>query len=167
MLIRARELETPCRQIPIATVYEAGNASSHFNPLLDSLRIYFVFLRFLVSSMLTAVIDIVVFSIAFRLGGSILAGAAVGRLVGGTFNFVVNERIVFKSEGPFWFELTKYAALVVSLMAISYQLILGFVENFDVNVYVAKISVETFLFLVSFTVQRVLVFGPGREKWAP
>jgi len=24
-----------------------------------------------------------------------------------------------------------------------------------------------FLFLVSFTIQRVLVFGPGREKWAP
>jgi putative flippase GtrA len=167
MLIRARETRTTCRQIPIATVYETGNASSHFNPLVDSLRIYFVFFRFLVSSMLTGGIDIIAFSIAFRFGASILASAAIGRLVAGTFNFLVNERIVFKSEGSFPWELTKYVLLVISLMAISYHLILGFVENFHVNVYVAKISVETFLFVVSFTIQRVLVFGPGREKWAP
>ncbi len=80
---------------------------------------------------------------------------------------MVNERIVFKSEGAFSFELAKYIFLVISLMAVSYQLIVGFVESFHVNVYVAKISVEMFLFLVSFTIQRVLVFGPGREKWAP
>jgi glycosyltransferase involved in cell wall biosynthesis len=167
MLIRARETRIACRQIPISTVYEAGNTSSHFNPLIDSLRIYFVFFRFLVSSMLTGAIDIIVFSIAFRFGASILASAAIGRLVAGTFNFVVNERIVFKSEGAFFFELAKYVLLVISLMAVSYQLIVGFVENFHVNVYAAKISVEMFLFLVSFTIQRVLVFGPGREKWAP
>ena len=167
MLIRAREMQIGCRQVPIATVYQPGNTSSHFNPLLDSLRIYFVFFRFLVSSMLTGGIDIVAFSIAFRFGASILASAAIGRLVAGTFNFLVNEKIVFKSEGSFAFELAKYVLLVVSLMAVSYQLIVGLVENFQVNVYVAKISVEMFLFLVSFTIQRVLVFGPGRERWAP
>lgn len=167
MLIRAREMQIGCLQVPIATVYQPGNTSSHFNPLLDSLRIYFVFFRFLVSSMLTGGIDIVAFSIAFRFGASILASAAIGRLVAGTFNFLVNEKIVFKSEGSFAFELAKYVLLVVSLMAVSYQLIVGLVENFQVNVYVAKISVEMFLFLVSFTIQRVLVFGPGRERWAP
>jgi glycosyltransferase involved in cell wall biosynthesis len=167
MLIRAREIEAPCRQVSIATVYEPGNASSHFNPLLDSLRIYFVFIRFLFSSMLTGVIDIVAFSIAFRFGESILLSAAVGRLVAGTFNFFVNERIVFKSQGSFRLELTKYVLLVISLMAVSYQLIIGLVETFHVDVYVAKVSVETSLFLVSFTAQRVLVFRAGREEWGP
>jgi glycosyltransferase involved in cell wall biosynthesis len=167
MLIRAREMRIACQQIPITTIYEARNPSSHFNPLLDSLRIYFVFFRFLFSSMLTGGIDIVAFSIAFRFGASILVSAVVGRLVAGTFNFVVNERIVFKSEASFPWELVKYILLVVSLTTISYQLILGLIENFYFNVYVAKVSVETFLFLVSFTLQRVLVFGPGRERWAP
>lgn len=46
------ELAYLCRQgilpieIPIETVYIEGNRASHFNPLIDSIRIYFVLLRF-------------------------------------------------------------------------------------------------------------------------
>jgi glycosyltransferase involved in cell wall biosynthesis len=167
MLIRARKLDMPCRQIPIATVYEAGNLTSHFNPIFDSLRIYFVFIRFLASSMLTGLIDILAFSVAFQLGATILASAIVGRLVAGSFNFFVNERYVFRAQGSLLWPLTKYVLLVAALTAVSYQLIVGFVESFGLNVYLAKVSVEAFLFVVSFTIQRLLVFGPGRERWAP
>lgn len=38
-------LATGCLQVPIQTIYEDGNRRSHFNPILDSLRIYAVFLR--------------------------------------------------------------------------------------------------------------------------
>jgi glycosyltransferase involved in cell wall biosynthesis len=167
MLIRARKLDVPCLQIPIETVYEAGNRTSHFDPLFDSLRVYFVFIRFLASSMLTSLIDIVAFSIAFQLGATILAAAIVGRLVAGTFNFLVNEKYVFRARGPLGGALFKYVLLVAAMTAVSYQLILGFVDSFGLNVYIAKVSVETFLFVVSFTVQRLLVFAPGRERWAP
>jgi putative flippase GtrA len=167
MLIRARKLDAPCRQIPIATVYEAGNRTSHFDPLFDSLRVYFVFIRFLASSMLTGLIDIIAFSIAFQFGATILASAVTGRIVAGTFNFIVNERFVFRAEGSTLRALVKYVLLVAAMTAVSYQLILGFVENLELNVYFAKVSVEAFLFLVSFTVQRLLVFGPGRERWSP
>ncbi len=33
-------------EVPIETVYLDGNRSSHFDPLLDSIRIYFVLVRF-------------------------------------------------------------------------------------------------------------------------
>ncbi|MBW2287678.1 MAG: bifunctional glycosyltransferase family 2/GtrA family protein [Deltaproteobacteria bacterium] len=167
MLIRAHKLDAPCRQIPITTVYEAGNRTSHFDPLFDSLRIYFVFIRFIASSMLTGLIDILAFSIAFQFGATILSSAVAGRLVAGSFNFFVNEKYVFRAEGSLSLVLFKYVLLVAAMTTVSYQLILGFVENFGLNVYFAKISVETFLFLVSFTVQRLLVFGPGRERWSP
>ena len=39
-------------ETPIETVYLAGNTTSHFNPLLDSIRIYSVFLRFAASALL-------------------------------------------------------------------------------------------------------------------
>ena len=39
-------------ETPIETVYLAGNNTSHFNPLLDSIRIYSVFLRFAASALL-------------------------------------------------------------------------------------------------------------------
>ncbi len=167
MLIRAYKLDAPCRQIPITTVYEAGNRTSHFDPLFDSLRIYFVFIRFIASSMLTGLIDILAFSIAFQLGATILSSAVAGRLVAGSFNFFVNEKYVFRAAGSLPLALFKYVLLVATMTTVSYQLIIGFVENFGLNVYVAKVSVETFLFLVSFTVQRLLVFGPGRDRWSP
>jgi glycosyltransferase involved in cell wall biosynthesis len=167
MLIRARELGIACRQIPIETVYDAGNATSHFDPLLDSLRVYFVFIRFLVSSMLTGAIDILAFSIAFGLGAPIFASAAVGRLVAGTFNFIVNKRVVFKSEESLTFSLAKYVLLVATMTTISYLLIVEISDRFQVNVYLAKVSVEGVFFLVSFAVQRLLVFGGKSESWAP
>jgi len=37
-------------EVPIETVYLPGNTTSHFNPLLDSIRIYSVFLRFAASA---------------------------------------------------------------------------------------------------------------------
>jgi glycosyltransferase involved in cell wall biosynthesis len=40
MLLAAFHRRTPIIEVPIATVYEAGNPSSHFRPLADSLRIY-------------------------------------------------------------------------------------------------------------------------------
>jgi len=36
-------------EIPIRTIYLDGNSSSHFNPVIDSVRVYIVFLRFLFS----------------------------------------------------------------------------------------------------------------------
>lgn len=38
-LLEARHSFTSVREVPIATVYERGNASSHFSPVIDSLRI--------------------------------------------------------------------------------------------------------------------------------
>ena len=46
LLIAARE-KTALFQTPIQTVYLDGNCDSHFNPILDSLRIYWVFVRYL------------------------------------------------------------------------------------------------------------------------
>ena len=41
-------------EVPIRTIYEPGNRTSHFNPLIDSMKIYFVLLRFSSVSLMTA-----------------------------------------------------------------------------------------------------------------
>jgi hypothetical protein len=46
LLIASRE-KTALFQTPIQTVYLDGNCDSHFNPILDSIRIYWVFVRYL------------------------------------------------------------------------------------------------------------------------
>ena len=49
MLADAKHHEAPPVQVPIATVYIEGNASSHFNPLRDTNRIYGALLRFCIA----------------------------------------------------------------------------------------------------------------------
>ena len=81
MLIAAKHLGFDVIELPIKTIYEAGNPTSHFEPLRDSMRIYFVLLRFGLISMLTACLDNLVFYIFFHasgaVGGSVLARALI------------------------------------------------------------------------------------------
>ncbi len=54
-------------ETPIATVYIDGDRSSHFNSLLDSMRIYFMLLRFSTSSLISAGVDFAGFSLTVAL----------------------------------------------------------------------------------------------------
>lgn len=47
MLLLASRLGIPFVTVPIQTVYLEGNADSHFRPIADSARIYWVFARYL------------------------------------------------------------------------------------------------------------------------
>ncbi len=163
MLIRARRQKLPVLQIPIATVYHDDNAGSHFNPLRDSLRIYMVFARFLASAALTALLDIATFMVSHLLGASLLGSFALGRVIAGSFNFMVNKHLVFKARQSYAREATRYVALVFLLMAVSYQLTLALIDRFGLPALGAKLCAEGFLLLVSFAAQRIYVFSSGME----
>ena len=71
MLMACKHQGYPIWQEPIRTIYLEGNRSSHFHPILDSMRIYVLLLRFSVLSLLTAAIDNVAFVLTFGVTGSI------------------------------------------------------------------------------------------------
>ena len=163
MILLAAEHDRPLLQVPIETVYQDDNRGSHFNPVWDSLRVYFVFFRFLLSALATAILDFAAFSASIGLGASLLTAVALGRLFGGLFNFVVNQRLVFKVGREPLFEAARYVLLVLALGTVSYALTVTLVERFGWNVYLAKLAAEGSLFLVSFATQRVFVFVGGRD----
>jgi glycosyltransferase involved in cell wall biosynthesis len=160
MLLAAHNLSIPIVEVPIRTIYEPGNKSSHFNPVIDSMKIYFVLLRFGSVSMLTALLDNVVFIVAYHWIGSILASQIIGRAVAVTFNYTMVRRSVFDSHQRHATVLPKYLLLVVVSGSASYAGIRFLNENLGVNPVPAKLLVETALFFVNFAVQRVLIFKP-------
>lgn len=155
---RARVVETP-----ITTVYENGNATSHFNPIVDSLKIYYVFLRFSALSMTTALIDYVVFTIVWLSAGNLLASLACARLVAGTFNFTLARKVVFKSQNKLFRQAASYIFLVIALMAVSYGLVQSMTHFLHMNVYVSKLIAEGGLFLASFSLQNLLIFAKQED----
>lgn len=142
----------------ISTVYLNDNKSSHFNPLLDSIAIYSVFLRFTSVSIVTALIDYIVFSISYLAGTSILGSFIFARLIAGSFNFFTVRRLVFFARSDVYIQILKYITLTITLMIISW----GFTEvvNKVLGGYVlaAKLFAESSLFFCSFAIQRFLIF---------
>lgn len=153
---------SPPVEIPIATVYIEQNRSSHFDPIRDSMRIYFVLLRFYTSSLVAAGIDFVVFSMAFAATKNVLLSFIVGRL-SSLVNFLMNREFVFHSNASISGALWRYYALVVVMGMLSFGSIRVLASGLHWNVYVAKIIVETLLSLVSFSVQRTFVFRRQQE----
>jgi glycosyltransferase involved in cell wall biosynthesis len=152
----------PLAQVQIATVYLDGNHSSHFDPVRDSMRIYFVLLRFYASSLVAAGIDFVGFSVTFALTHDVLTSFVVGRL-SSLANFLLNKRYVFHSDTSMRRSLGRYYLLAVAIAVVSYGSIRGLTAYFGWNVFAAKVMVETLLSLASFAVQRTFVF-PVQEE---
>ena len=168
MLIAAREHSFPVRQEPIGTIYRDGNRSSHFNPLIDSMKIYFVLLRFCSTSLITALIDNLVFLIAFHSLSNLLYSQVLGRAVAMLFNYFMVRRAVFRSSKTHSGALPKYLMLVLCSGAVSYACIRLLVSSFAISTIGAKLAVESLLFLANFAIQRDLIFderAPAAKTW--
>ena len=98
MLIACKHQSCAIVEEPIRTVYIEGNQSSHFRPIADSMRIYFLLFRFGLLSLLTAALDNVVFIGAFAVTGSIARSQIAGRAVAMVFNYLGAHRAVFHSK---------------------------------------------------------------------
>lgn len=162
MLVRATERGLPVEELRVATVY-GGAAQSHFNPLRDSLRIYFVFLRFVGLSLVTAGIDYSTFAIVYLESHNILLATIAARAIAGLFNFTANRTLAFRSRGSVRGEAIKYVVVVAALMWVSYGLVTTLVLVLGLGVYVSKLLAEGTLFAASFALQNLFVFA-GRRR---
>jgi glycosyltransferase involved in cell wall biosynthesis len=148
---------------PIPAIYIDDNQSSHFNPILDSIRIYFVLFRFVFISIFSGIADTGCFLLLYYITGIPSLSTFFSRLASGYMNFHLNKRYVFRSHESTKSEIVRYAALALVLMTSSYLLLEAFVRNFGMKIVWAKISAEALLFLVSFAIQRIFVFAKTSE----
>jgi glycosyltransferase involved in cell wall biosynthesis len=163
MLIAAGQLGFHVIEQPIRTIYEPGNPTSHFEPLRDSMRIYFVLLRFGIISMLTAVLDNILFYTFFHASANV-AGALFGaRLIALGFNYAAVRKAVFLSREQHRIALPRYLLLAVANVALSYSLIIFLSVHLAFNVVTAKIAVESVLFIANFAIQRDFVFATAKR----
>jgi len=158
MLLMAEEHKITIQQVPICTVYFDDNNTSHFRPVIDSIKIYFVFIRFTAISILSAAIDFIIFSFIYWLKKNIFLAVLLGRLLSATFNFKLNHHLAFKSQNKLLPAAIKYASLASFLGLIAYSLI-TLIHSWGINVYSSKIMAEIALFILSFTIQRFFIFN--------
>lgn len=158
MLLEAKRAGYQLVEEPIETVYLDENKSSHFRPLQDSLRIYAPFIKFSFSACSAGICDMLLFFIVMTLTKHLLLSVVVARVLSSALQYGLNAKFVFKTDSSSLLSLTRYALLVIGILACNYLLINSLV-TLGVGVIIAKLVTETFLFLVSYRMQQNLVFS--------
>ncbi len=169
MLIDAIQSNTDIVEVPIRTVYIDNNSETHFNPVRDSVRIYRIilgtFLKYALSSLSSFIVDYAIFCGAYYVitkGGAadsraVWISTIAARICSSLFNYTVNKKVVFKSNrGPE--TLVMYYCLCIVQMACSAALVNLVSLSGVIPVQIAKIIVDTLLFLVSYHIQKKFIF---------
>lgn len=166
MLLDFGKNNIPFTEVEIQTVYIDENATSHFDPIRDSIRIYKQILKYILSSVGSFLIDIVLFFILSLFINSsesaITICTVLARIASSVFNYTFNKKLVFGSKGSNVKSLVKYYALCIPQMLISAGLVtlmsvaLGS-ETAWLNTLI-KLVIDTVLFVCSYVIQKKWVF---------
>lgn len=162
MLVRAARDGIGLTTIPIETVYEDGNAVSHFRPVRDSLRVLAPVAGFAASSLAAFALDTALFWALSVAGAPIWAALAGARLVSSAGNFSLNRWVVFRggARTPLLRSLLGYAALAAGVL-LGGILLVDALVTVGVGLLTAKVIADLVLFCLSYVAQRLLVFRRG------
>jgi glycosyltransferase involved in cell wall biosynthesis len=149
------------REIPIQTIYIDDNRESHFHPLYDSLKIYFVLLRYGLASVAASTTDLVTFWMIFGSTQQILLSNMSARLVSLWVQLALLQGFVFRRKINVRIFI-EYIGLVLAsgLMSSALQIQLLLLVNVPL---LTKIVADTLVFLFNFLFIRDFIFGRWKE----
>ena len=163
MLLTAAQSGAPIIEETIETVYLNDNASSHFNPFRDSIRIYLCILKFCASSLLAFCIDYILVMVlsaltrAWPASTSLTFSVVCARLVSASVNFTVNRKVVFKGNEHLGKAILKFALLAACILLLNLAL-MHLLTGIGWPLPLAKIVTELSLFCLNFAVQGKFVY---------
>ncbi|MBQ6546585.1 MAG: bifunctional glycosyltransferase family 2/GtrA family protein [Bacilli bacterium] len=146
------------KEIPIEVIYIDNNKSSHFKTIRDSYLIYKEIIKFSGSSIISFIIDYLLYSIMLILTGKLIFSNITARLISGTVNYTINKNIVFKSTKNSLLSAIYYIFLAIIILILNTLILKLLVTFIGINAYIAKILTELILFIISYTVQKRFVF---------
>lgn len=156
MLLLAHQEKVDIHQVPIKTVYLENNASSHFNPIFDSLKIYFALFRFAISGLVCTGVDYLIYSVLiYTYGLPAATSFTAARMVSLGLNFHLNRSKVFNAQSEKG-QFLKYLLLSAINMFIGYGL-LTYV-TWTVSHVAAKLIIDLLLFVLNFFIQKEFIF---------
>lgn len=94
ILLKLKPSGYSVREIFIETIYEKGNKSSHFRPLVDSYRVYLPFVKYTASSLLAALLDFGLLLLFKSLFGQLWLAVLLSRGMSSVFNYSCNKNFV-------------------------------------------------------------------------
>lgn len=167
VLLTLAKAKTEIIEVPIATIYhDKDNSCSHFRAVRDSFLIYKNLILFSGSSFVSFLLDYVLFfpmvwlfgQIGLASNGAVIAGNIAARVFSAGFNYYLNSTYVFKYRQDAGKTLVQYALLALAILGLNTAILSFLYDIVGLNQAVAKLITEISLFVISFTVQKFLIF---------
>jgi len=177
-LLHIAKRKIKINEIEIETIYIDENASSHFHPVRDSIKIYSCILKYCFSSIISFIVDFIlahifsfilspvfsdgiykIGSIASFSGGTVTTAlsTAFARIISMIVNFTLNKKFVFKSNEKGSGIAIKYfslAAFNLVLNSIITSLLKYYLDNLTIAYIIAQIPV----YILNYIIQKKFIF---------
>lgn len=176
VLIACVRQKVPLDIVPIATLYENGNAGTHFHAFRDSARIYGVllgsFFKFISTSLAGTALDLTLAFLLLDVLRAPLAGhdfarialaTGLARVCSAAFNFTLNRTLVFRFRAGGTGAAARYAVLCAAVAGLSAAGVTLLSTLLGVPEKLAKVLCDTCLFLLSYQAQARWVFPAHRQ----
>lgn len=159
ILIYAVESKRNIGTVTIETIYLDDNRASKFRPLQDSLRVLVPFSKYAGVAFASFLFDYTIFMImSYIFGVYYLFAHIISRICSGTFNFLANKHIVFKSRSKKLKEAVRYVSTVIFSLLSTALLLFCFVDLIGFPRAIAKPVAEFTMFLLNFVILNKFVF---------
>ena len=162
VLLHLKEWNAKYREIPISTLYIANNKSSHFRPINDGLRVFFKIIIYILSSLSCTAADYLLYIVLGFFNITPALRYAIARACSSVLNYELNCRIVFKNK-PSLKNALEYGALVLVALAIG-TFGVNFLTSHDINSVLAKIIIDTVLFVGNYIIQHTIIFPASKRN---
>jgi len=184
MLIECADRKIPIVEQTIQTVYIDDNSSSHFNPIRDSIRIYWLILKniilYICSSLAAFIVEFVMLLLLEKLllpriapnisdakllrFVSILCEGGIARGISSLVNFFINKIIVFRKKGHTASSMGKYIALVIGNYLVSYCIVGTISTLFGHEPFWVAPIVSVVMVIFTYTLQKIWVFKKDKTE---
>lgn len=158
MLLKCSLNKIKIKEIEIETIYIDNNSHSHFKAIRDSILVYGQIVKFLSSSIISFIVDYLMYSIILVLSNKLVISNVVARVISASVNYSLNKRYVFRDERKGYKQVIQYILLAILIIIINTIMLRGLVNYLDVNKYIAKVMVELLMLFISWIVQKKIIF---------
>ena len=164
MLIYAKKNNYKIKEIDIETIYIDNNSQSHFNPIVDSIKIYLVvfneFIKYTLVAVVSFVCDILIFfmlsKILYNKNSFIYLASFGARFVSSAVNYLLNSTLVFKNKKNS--SIIKYYLLVVCNITLSAHFVNDIYHSFNGNLFIIKYVIDIIIFIFNYLINKKVVF---------
>ncbi len=170
VLLTCSRNKIPILEEEIDTVYFNGNATSHFNTVKDSYRIYKEILKFSTASLTSFFVDYGLYSLLTQVTAgmesvqSILISNIGARIVSASVNYLMNRKLVFQSRVHIVRSVVQYVALASFILASNTFVLHLLADWLGINRYAAKLTTELLFFILSWVIQRKFIFRKRKNE---